>query len=125
MKAKIVKHNPNDEFYTEEKCFIVDASNSGDDNDMSIACARVEPGITTKWHYLEGIDERYLIISGKGKVEIGDLEPELVKSGDIVLVPAGVRQRITNTADDDLVFYCICSPRFSRECYRVLNEPNN
>ena len=116
MKPGIIKQNSDDEFYTEEKCFIIDSSNSTDDDAISIACARVEPGITTKWHYLDGVDERYLIISGKGKVEIGDLEPEIVKSGDIVLIPAGLKQRITNIANIDLIFYCVCSPRFTQEC---------
>jgi mannose-6-phosphate isomerase-like protein (cupin superfamily) len=118
MKSKIIKQNAADEFYTTEKCFIIDASNSDDDKFMSIACARVEPGITTRWHYLEGVDERYLIISGSGKVEVGDLEPEIVKTGDIVLIPAGIRQRITNIADNDLIFYCVCTPRFTHDCYR-------
>jgi hypothetical protein len=31
-----------------------------------------------------------------------------------------VRQRIANTGTDDLVFYCICSPRFTQECYESL-----
>ena len=118
MKAKIIKYDNSSEFYTEEKCFIIDASNSSDDNSISIACARVEPGITTKWHYLDGVDERYLIISGTGKVEVGDLKPEIVKTGDIVLIPAGVKQRITNIANDDLIFYCVCTPRFSKERYK-------
>jgi mannose-6-phosphate isomerase-like protein (cupin superfamily) len=62
--------------------------------------------------------ERYLIVAGSGTVEIGDLAPASVSSGDLVLIPAGVRQRIRNDGSDDLVFYAICSPRFSAGCYR-------
>jgi mannose-6-phosphate isomerase-like protein (cupin superfamily) len=50
-------------------------------------------------------------------VEIGDLEPAAVGAGDLVLIPPGIRQRISNDGDTDLVFYAICSPRFSPERY--------
>ena len=122
MKPKIIKQNSTDEFYTEEKCFIIDSSNSPDDDTLSIAIARVEPGITTKWHYLKNVDERYLIISGSGKVEIGGLRPEIVKSGDIILIPGGTKQRITNTGNDDLIFYCVCTPRFTADCYVAVDD---
>lgn len=84
---------------------------------MSVARARVEPGITTSWHKLMGIEERYIISHGKGIVEVGDLEPQEVKEGDLVRIPAGVRQRITNTGSKDLVFFAVCSPRFTQEKY--------
>jgi mannose-6-phosphate isomerase-like protein (cupin superfamily) len=34
-----------------------------------------------------------------------------------VRIPAGVRQRITNIGNADLLFYCVCSPRFLPEAY--------
>jgi len=118
MKPKIIKRNTDSEFYIDEICFIISMSNSADDNSVSVVQARVEPGITTRWHYLDGADERYLIISGTGKVEIGYMKPEIVKTGDVVLIPSGVKQRITNIAVDDLIFFCVCTPRFSQECYK-------
>ena len=51
-------------------------------------------------------------------MEVGDLPPADVAPGDTVFIPAGVRQRITNTGSGDLVFYCICTPPFTPECYR-------
>jgi hypothetical protein len=47
MKEKIKKQNLNNEFYTSEKCFIIELSNSPDDPEVSIARARVEPGYFT------------------------------------------------------------------------------
>ena len=118
MKAKIIKKDIKKEFFIEEQCFIIDSSDP-DDNIMSVAIARVEPGVTTEFHYLDGIDERYLLISGKGIAEIGDLKPQKVKTGDIAYIPAGIRQRITNTGSDDLLFYCVCTPPFDEKRYHA------
>ena len=70
MNSKIVKANSLTEFETPERCFISELWNQPDDEKVSVAIARVEPGVKTQLHYLKGIDERYLIISGKGRVEI-------------------------------------------------------
>ena len=117
MKEKIKKQNLKAEFYIAEKCFITELSSSADDPDVSIARARVEPGVTTRRHRLEGITERYYIVSGKGRVEIGDLTPQEVNPGDVVLIPPMCPQRITNIGKDDLIFLAICSPRYKQKAY--------
>jgi mannose-6-phosphate isomerase-like protein (cupin superfamily) len=119
MQPRIVRQDPTVEFPVPEGCRILETWNTGEDESVSIARARVAPGATTKWHYLEGIVERYLLVEGRGLVEIGTLEPVEMEPGDLAVIPAGVRQRITNTGPSDLVFYCICSPRFVPERYRV------
>lgn len=105
------------EFATEERCFIAELSNSDRDEAVSIARARVRPGVTTRWHRLEGIVERYVILEGRGVVEVGDLAPAEVGPEDVVVIPAGCRQRIANRGASDLVFLAICSPRFRAEAY--------
>jgi mannose-6-phosphate isomerase-like protein (cupin superfamily) len=117
VKASIRHLDPDTEFYTDEKCYIVEVSNSDSDPDLSIARARVAPGVTTRWHRLAGIAERYLIFSGQGRVEIGELPPESVGPGDVVLIPPMCRQRITNTGNADLIFMAICTPRFTAAAY--------
>ena len=62
MKASVLPANSVKEFYISEKCHITELSNSPDDPEASIARARVEPGVTTRWHWLEGTTERYHII---------------------------------------------------------------
>lgn len=120
--ASICRHRPEHEFETAERCAIVEVSNDADDEQVSIARARVRPGVVTAWHVLDGIAERYLVISGTGVAEVGALAPQRVQPGDVVRIPPGVRQRITNTGSDDLVFYAICTPRFRSDSYRSL-EP--
>ena len=122
MKAIIKKRNSAPEFYTPEKCYITELSNTPDDPDVSIAQARVEPGVTTCWHRLKGITERYYIISGKGLMEVGYLPPQEVESGDVVMIPAMCRQRITNIGEEDLVFLAICSPRFTIDAYEEVER---
>ncbi|WGL16079.1 cupin domain-containing protein [Microbulbifer bruguierae] len=122
MKAQVIFAEQQREFYTEEKCYITELSNTTDDTEVSIARARVAPGVTTCWHRLRDTTERYVILQGQGLVEIGELSPRAVGEGDVVLIPPGCRQRITNTADQDLVFLAICSPRFLPHNYEDL-EP--
>jgi len=50
-------------------------------------------------------------------VTVGNLQPTAVSAGDLVVIPAGVSQKITNTGKTDLVFHCICTPRFTQDCY--------
>ncbi len=115
MQAKIVKAKSLKETLTREQCYIYE--NGGSEN-VSIARARVKAGFTTEAHHLVGIDEIYLIVRGKGIVEIGTLEPTEVRAGDTVFIPAGTSQRISDVSKSDLIFYCICSPRFMANCYR-------
>ena len=105
------------EFYTTEGCHINELSNSDADPGVSIARARVRPGVTTRWHRLAGTTERYVILSGAGQVEVGNLPAQTVAPGDVVLIPPGCRQRITGLGNADLVFLAICTPRFRPEAY--------
>ena len=36
--------------------------------------------------------------------------------------PAGTAQRITNTGESDLIFLCVCMPRFTPDSYESLEE---
>ena len=109
------------EFYTPERCFIHELSNSAVDPEVSIARARVAAGVTTRWHRLHGTTERYVLLSGNGRVEVGSLLAQDVGAGDVVLIPPGCRQRITNLGTEDLIFLAICTPRFRPEAYEDID----
>lgn len=123
MDPAIHRFSDADEFHLEDGSYLRELSNSHNDADVSIARARVEPGITTRWHRLHGIVERYLILAGEGIVEIGDLEPTSVTAGDTVIIPPDCPQRIQNTDERDLVFVAICSPRFDPDAYEDTEPP--
>lgn len=120
LKAAIKKQNLDNEYYTEERCFIAELSNSPDDPDVSIARAKVKPGVTTRWHRLRDAAERYYILGGTGCVEVSDLPTREVTAGDIVIIPPMCRQRIRNTGPEDLLFLAICTPRFTQAAYEDL-----
>ena len=107
------------EYLTPEGCYILESWNVPEDPAVSIARARVEPGVTTQTHRLRGTIERYLIVEGEGKAVIGGV-PQDVRPGDVVTIAAGVSQQITNTGAGDLIFYCVCTPRFVPECYEAI-----
>lgn len=121
MKETITPLNPAGEFYTAERCFINELCNTPDEPDASIARARVAPGVTTRWHRLAATVERYVILEGEGRVELGRLEPQHVKAGDVVLIPPSCRQRITNVGKADLIFLAVCTPRFTPAVYEDLD----
>jgi mannose-6-phosphate isomerase-like protein (cupin superfamily) len=111
-----------EEYPIAERCRILETWNLPADPVLSVARARVAPGITTRWHRLTGICERYLILSGRGRVEIGDLAPETIGPGDFVYIPAGSRQRIANLGDGELVFLALCTPRFVPDAYEDIDD---
>jgi mannose-6-phosphate isomerase-like protein (cupin superfamily) len=122
VQATIKHRNAQAEYYTQERCHINELSNTEADQVVSIAEARVAPGVTTRWHVLQGIVERYVIVAGQALVEVGNVPAETVGPGAVVLIPAGCRQRITNTGENDLLFLAICSPRFQQHCYQDIEH---
>ncbi len=117
MDVAMVRHKLQEEFYTDEGCFIQELWNNGEDEGVSVARARVAPGVTTAWHRLRGAWERYIIMAGTGAAEVDGQAPAPVAPGDVVVIPPGVPQRITNTGTEDLIFLCVCTPRFTPERY--------
>jgi len=122
MKERVINADNKDEFFTEEGCFILELWNLPEDVEVSVARARVRPGITTARHRLHNAVERYVILEGTGLVEIGDHPPTEVGAGDFVIIPRRTPQRITNIGDRDLVFLCICTPRFATEDYEAMAD---
>jgi len=108
------------EYSTDEHCLILELLNSQDDRHVSVARARVEPGVTTKRHCVIDTEERYVILQGAGRMLIDEAPARRVGPGDTVRIAAGVGQSIANTGDSDLVFLCICTPRFEWRNYRSL-----
>jgi len=116
MEPTIFHTQESAEYCTPERCHIIEVMNQPG-IDFSIARARVEPGVSTVLHSLHETNEAYYILSGQGLVRCGDQKEIIVKPTDIVLYKPGVPQSITNTGDEDLIFLCVCVPRFREEVY--------
>ena len=116
-KTMIRRTPPKDEYFFVEGCHILELSNTSEDPDVSIARARVAPGVTTRLHRLQGIAERYVILEGSGRVEVDGEAAQPVGPGDVVIIPPASLQRITNDGTTDLIFLAVCTPRFVADCY--------
>ncbi|MGI9286146.1 MAG: cupin domain-containing protein [Pseudomonadales bacterium] len=103
------------EFYTDERLFVAEYINDQVLPNFSLARCRVKPGITTQLHSLL-VHEWYVIESGRGLMDL-DGEEQMVSVGSVVQIPQGTQQRITNTGHRDLVFFCVCMPRFTNDSY--------
>jgi mannose-6-phosphate isomerase-like protein (cupin superfamily) len=124
MKPIIVKASSLNIVLTPERCYVAE-NYSSKDNKVSIAIATVKPGVTTVAHHLEGIEEIYIITQGTGIIDIKGIEPTKVTVGDVIVIPKGTSQRIKNVGNCDLVFYCVCTPKFTQEQYfndETINE---
>jgi mannose-6-phosphate isomerase-like protein (cupin superfamily) len=109
------------EFPTGERCRITELLNDPACPEVSLALARVAPGVATRLHALDGIAERYVILSGRGRVEVGGTSRD-VAAGDRVLIAPGLSQRIANTGTGELEFHCVCTPRFRPGAYLDLED---
>jgi mannose-6-phosphate isomerase-like protein (cupin superfamily) len=122
MQAQILKTPESAEYFFEEGCFILELSNSEQDPQLSIARARVKAGVSTRLHRLSELVERYVILSGIGVVEVGDLPAQQVSAGAVVIIPPNCTQKITNTGVEDLIFLALCTPRFQKQFYEDIEH---
>jgi len=121
MDKATVKAGNTGEFWIRERCYIRELINDPLIPDFSLAETRVEPGVKTELHKLD-VNEWYVIRSGQGRMEVGAAPSFDVTPGDFVTIPAGVSQRIENTGSGDLIFECVCLPRFTTDAYHSLEE---
>lgn len=98
-----------------EGCEINQVANDARDPAVSVVRVRLGAGQQTSPHRVD-VNERYFITRGVGFVEVGGVRRE-VGPGDLVSIPKGVSQRITNTGDDTIEFYAICASAFRKTDY--------
>lgn len=114
---KVYKTDKGQEYLTDEGCHIIEILNNIQSEAVSIAQARVEPGVKTKLHSLSGTTEIYYILAGQGIATIDGASQKLAV-GDCVVIDPDVPQRIENTGTVDLAFLCVCQPRFQFSNYK-------
>jgi len=117
---QIFKTDKHHEYYSDEGCFITEIMNTPEHSTLSIAQARVEAGVETEIHALKETAEMYYILSGRGYATVGE-ESRVVGKGDCVFINKDETQKIKNIGTEDLVFICICQPRFEQANYVQLS----
>ncbi len=80
----------------------------------SIAHARVAAGSATAPHTLAASTEVYWVLSGRGRMHIGEETAEIAP-GEAVLIPPDSVQWIEALGDGELVFLCVVTPPWRAE----------
>ena len=117
----LYKTDKSKEYFFEEGCHIIELLNAESEESVSFAQARLTPGSRTLLHALDSTVEYYYVTQGCGDAIVNDVNYSLAK-GDLLKIKAGETQNIINTGPDDLIFLCICLPRFQPINYRSLEE---
>lgn len=78
---------------------------------QSLAEARLPPGASTAPHYHPQTEEIYYILTGAGRMQIGE-EVRNVGPGDAIAILPGQVHTITNTGDGMLKILCCCAPAY-------------
>ena len=89
---------------------MINAETSGSSK-ISFAKLIIEPGERSRRHFHKETEEIYYILSGQGRVEIGN-ETFDIGPGHAIFLPINVSHQIFNTGDRKLVFVCADAPVF-------------
>lgn len=77
---------------------------------LQLVAMTLQPGEDIGEEDHDGHDQFFHIVSGEGKVKIGDTLHEVV-GGDLIVIPSGVLHNVTNTSDTEpMCTYTIYAP---------------
>ena len=80
----------------------------------SLAEEMLQPGQSVTPHHHNQMEEIYYILSGSGRMSVGDEKRE-VGAGDAIYVPRGHRHTLENTGTEPIKLLLVCGPAFSYE----------
>jgi len=78
---------------------------------QSLAEASLDPGRATQRHYHSRSEEIYLIVEGRGELEVHGDRRE-VSAGDAILIPPGAWHQLT-AGEEGVRLLCCCVPPYS------------
>ena len=90
---------------------------------QSLAEASVPPGGSTLLHRHRESEELYHILSGIGRMTLGD-EEFSIAHGDTLLIPPGTAHCLHNTGIEPLRLLCCCSPAYRHEDTEIMAGPD-
>jgi mannose-6-phosphate isomerase-like protein (cupin superfamily) len=91
---------------------LLDAEAGGARN-QSLAEASLAEGRATERHYHALTEEIYVVLDGRGEMEVDGVRAD-VGPGDAILIPPGARHQI-RAAGGPIRFLCCCAPPYSHE----------
>ena len=91
-------------------------------NQCSLAEETLPPGRSVTPHHHEVLEEVYYLLSGRGRMRIGEEERE-VGAGDAIYIPRGARHTLSNTGEEPMRILLVCGPAFYYEDHRTEKQP--
>ena len=112
-KKKLVIHESEGEIVPDICGIAIEIINPETAGSTKISFAKliIASGQRSRRHHHEKTEEIYYIISGFGRVIVGDQEFD-VGPGHTVFIPMRTQHEVVNTATDDLIFVCADAPVF-------------
>ena len=101
----------------------MDAGDLGSRN-LSVTWVEVPPGAEQRLHSHDESEQVYVIVRGRGRMQVAGDEEE-VTEGDLVFIPPAADHGIANDGPEELVYVAAASPPVSmEELYRVQLAPD-
>jgi mannose-6-phosphate isomerase-like protein (cupin superfamily) len=86
---------------------------AGGARSQSLAEASLEEGLETERHYHAQTEEIYVVLEGRGEMEVDGARRD-VGPGDAILISPGARHQI-RAVGGPIRFLCCCAPPYSHE----------
>ena len=79
----------------------------------SLAEEVLPPGASVERHFHQETEEVYYILSGSGRMTIGD-ETSSVGPGDAIFIPLNHTHALTNTGEEPMTLLLVCGPAYAQ-----------
>lgn len=77
---------------------------------ISIVVWNLEPGQANDYHMHPTTEHLHIVIEGECEYTLGDRPPVITRTGDAVMVPAGIAHGIRNVGDKRASYVAVTSP---------------
>lgn len=84
----------------------------------------VDPGYTSNPHSHDDLEEVFYVVSGTGRIRIGE-EEEDIAPGSCIFAPPKTIHQLINTGQEILKVYAVTSPPFTPTYFKDVHTPKS
>lgn len=86
-----------------------------------VGVSKVDPGSSSNMHAHDDLEEIFYVISGRGKIRVGD-EEEPIEAGSCIYMPRNTPHQLINTSDETLKVLAVTSPPFIPDKFKAVHR---
>jgi mannose-6-phosphate isomerase-like protein (cupin superfamily) len=86
-----------------------------------VGVSKVDPGSSSNMHAHDDMEEIFYVISGHGKIRVGD-EEEPIEPGSCIYMPLNTPHQLINTSDETLKVLATTSPPFIPDKFKAIHH---